>query len=111
MHAASWQILHYITADGRDAVAHWLAGLNDLTAQARILARIGRMAGGGFGDCKPVGGGVWELRIDHGPGYRVFYARAGDRVVLLLAGGDKRTQKADIRRAQDYWKDWQERTA
>jgi putative addiction module killer protein len=111
MHTERLQILHYTTADGRDVVMQWLGGLRDLTAQARILARIGRMAGGGFGDCKPVGGGVWELRIDHGPGYRVFYARIEDRVVLLLAGGDKRTQKADIRRAQDYLKDWQERKA
>jgi len=91
-------------------VGQWLEELPDLAAQARILARIGRLVGGGFGDCKPVGRGVWELRIDHGPGYRVFYARAGNRLVLLLAGGDKRTQKADIRRAQEHWQEWQDRT-
>lgn len=110
MHGADWRIRHYVTADGRDVVAQWLAGLSDRTALARILARIGRLAGGAFGDCKPVGAGVWELRIDHGPGYRVFYARAGDHVLLLLAGGDKRTQQADIRRAQTHWQEWQERT-
>lgn len=110
MHTPGWQIRHYVTADGHDVVTQWLAGLADRTARARILARIGRL-GGGFGDCRAVGGGVWELRIDHGPGYRVFYARAGVHVVLLLAGGDKRTQHADIRRAQTYWQDWQDRTA
>lgn len=77
MHSAAWQIRHYLTPDGGDPVADWLAGLADRVARARILARLGRLAGGGFGDCKPLTDGVWELRIDHGPGYRVLYAQAG----------------------------------
>lgn len=68
------------------------------------------MKRGLFGDCEPVGDGVWELRIDTGPGYRVYYARAGKQVVLLLCGGDKRRQKADIKRAKDYWEDYEKRT-
>lgn len=109
MHSAAWQIRHYLAPDGSDPVADWLAGLADRVARARILARLGRLAGGGFGDCKPLTDGVWELRIDHGPGYRVLYAQAGRRLVLLLAGGDKRTQKADIRAALQRWQDWQRR--
>lgn len=67
------------------------------------------MEAGAFGDCKPVGAGVWEARIDYGPGYRIYYARAGNRLIVLLIGGDKRKQKADIKNAVDYWNDWQER--
>jgi putative addiction module killer protein len=78
-------------------------------ARARVLARVQRMAAGNFGDCKPLAEGVWELRIDHGLGYRAYYARAGERLILLLVGGDKRKQQADIETALDYWKDWQRR--
>jgi putative addiction module killer protein len=62
----------------------WLAGLNDQRAEAKILARINRLTAGNFGDCKPLKEGVWELRIDWGPGYRVYYAMAARRMVLLL---------------------------
>lgn len=105
------EIRDYLTSDGRDPFKDWLAGLADRMARARIIARVGRMAGGNFGDCKPIadGAGVWELRIDHGPGYRVYYAAAGKKIVILLVGGDKRRQKADIKTAEDYWKDWQAR--
>ncbi|MGA3210999.1 MAG: type II toxin-antitoxin system RelE/ParE family toxin [Terriglobales bacterium] len=67
------------------------------------------MATGNFGDCRPLKHGVWEMRIDWGPGYRVYYAMAGKACVLLLCGGDKRRQSEDIGRAIDYWKDYQER--
>lgn len=69
------------------------------------------MAAGNFGDCKPLSDGVWELRIDYGPGYRVYYARAGEKLLLLLAGGDKRKQQADIDTAIGYWKSWNRRVA
>ncbi|WP_150050102.1 type II toxin-antitoxin system RelE/ParE family toxin [Methylomonas rhizoryzae] len=62
-----------------------------------------------FGDCKPIQDGVWELRIDYGPGYRVYYAQAGDKLLLLLIGVDKRKQQLDIEKAVDYWKDWKRR--
>lgn len=75
-----------------------------------MRARIDRVRRGVFGDCEPVGDGAWELRIDWGPGYRVYYARSGHRIILLLCGGDKRTQQADIKRAKEHWHDYQERT-
>ena len=65
------------------------------------------MAGGNLGDVKSVGNGVWEARIDYGPGYRLYYAQAGRRLILLLIGGDKRTQQSDIAKAQGYWNNWQ----
>ena len=68
------------------------------------------MAAGNFGDCKPVGGGVWEQRIDWGAGYRVYYATKGEALIVLLAGGDKSTQAHDIRRARALWREWQEQS-
>ena len=99
----------YVTPEGKDPFKDWIASLADRMARARLLARVQRMAAGNFGDCKPLDGGVWELRIDHGPGYRVYYARSGSRLVLLLIGGDKRKQQTDIATAIDYWQDWQRR--
>ena len=77
----------------------WLTNLNDSNARARIAARIDRLAFGNPGDVKPVGGGVSEMRIDYGPGYRLYYARTGRVVYLLLCDGTKATQDADIKRA------------
>src|SRR5581483_3496721 len=104
-------ILHYLTASEDDVVGEWLAGLPDRSARARVLARIARLAAGNFGDCKPVGEGVWELRIGHGPGYRLYYAKTGRTTVLLLCGGDKRRQSSDISKAIAYWKDFQKRNS
>jgi len=77
----------------------WFGRLRDGRAKARILVRIRRLSLGNPGDVKPVGGGVSEMRIDHGPGYRVYFVRRGDVIVVLLCGGDKRTQDRDIARA------------
>lgn len=82
-----------------EAFAKWIDGLRDVRARARILARIERLSLGNPGDVRAVGQGVSELRIDYGPGYRVYYTKMGQTVVILLAGGDKRTQAADIKRA------------
>jgi putative addiction module killer protein len=82
-----------------EAFARWLDDLRDLRARARIQARIERLAGGNPGDVKPVGEGVSELRIDHGPGYRVYFKRRGRRLMILLAGGDKSSQAKDIKLA------------
>lgn len=82
-----------------DAFVQWLDGLRDIHARARVLARIERLAGGNPGDVKPVGEGVSELRIDYGPGYRVYYKKQGREVIILLAGGDKRSQANDIKAA------------
>ena len=79
--------------------AKWIDGLHDIRARARILVRIERLAAGNPGDVKAVGEGVSELRIDYGPGYRVYYKKHGRKVIILLAGGDKRTQAKDIKMA------------
>ena len=80
---------------------NWLAAVNDQRARLQIVRRISRVAAGNFGDAKSVGGTVSELRIDHGPGYRLYYTRRGKTVVILLCGGDKRTQSKDIRKAKE----------
>lgn len=82
-----------------ETYAKWLDSLRDIFARARVLARVERLAAGNPGDVKPVGEGVSELRIDYGPGYRVYYTMRGRSVIILLAGGDKRTQTSDIRTA------------
>jgi putative addiction module killer protein len=82
-----------------DAFAKWIDGLHDIRARARILVRIERLATGNPGDVKPVGEGVSELRIDYGPGYRVYFKKIGQKVVILLAGGDKKSQSKDIKTA------------
>ena len=79
--------------------AQWLDGLRDMLARARIQVRVERLATGNPGDVKPVGEGVSELRIDYGPGYRVYFTTRGQKLVILLAGGDKRTQATDIKAA------------
>ena len=82
-----------------DAFETWLRRLKDDNAVARIVARIRRMEQGNLGDTKSVGAGVMEPRIDYGPGYRIYYVQRGTEVVILLCGGDKRTQERDIKRA------------
>ncbi|MCE9592017.1 MAG: type II toxin-antitoxin system RelE/ParE family toxin [Planctomycetes bacterium] len=104
------EVFRYVTASGHEVVTEWLSGLGDKQARARIAVRFLRLAAGSFGDCKPLREGVWELRIDWGPGYRVYYAMSGRSCVLLLCGGDKRKQAADIERAIEYWNDYKRRT-
>src|SRR6266571_477726 len=82
-----------------DIFAAWLAGLRDHQARARITARVRRLSLGNPGDVKPVGSGVSEMRIDYGPGYRVYFTQRGEVLAILLAGGDKRTQERDIKTA------------
>lgn len=82
-----------------EAFASWLDDLDDVRARARVLVRLERLAEGNPGDVKPVGEGVSELRIDYGPGYRVYFTRVGQKIVVLLGGGTKKTQDADIRSA------------
>lgn len=82
-----------------DVFVKWLDGLRDIRARSRVLVRIERLAAGNPGNVKPVGEGVSELRIDYGPGYRVYFVKQGQTVIVLLAGGDKSTQATDIRTA------------
>jgi len=104
------EVRHYITRAGKDVFDDWLSELHDARTQAKIAARINRLASGNFGDCKVLRHGLCELRIDWGPGYRVYYAIVGRVCVLLLCGGDKRRQSSDIDRALAYLKDYRERT-
>src|SRR5580658_2211811 len=90
-----------------DLFANWLRKLRDEQARARIQIRIRRLSLGNFGDVKPVGEGVSELRIDHGPGYRVYFQQIGSLLVLLLVGGNKKTQDADIVKAKKLAKEAQ----
>ena len=103
-----YSIEHYLTATGqKDVYLDWLDRLSDTRTKVAIIRRVIRLEYGNFGDYRFCRDGVWELRIDVGPGYRVYYALAGRRIVLLLGGGDKRTQTADIERSVGYWHDWQ----
>lgn len=104
-----FEISHYLTPEGKDIFLEWQLSLRDTNARIAIDRRINRIELGNFGDHKFCRDGVWELRIDFGPGYRVYYAIAGSKVVLLLSGGDKGTQTTDINRACEEWKDWQRR--
>jgi len=106
-----FEIRHYITSDGRDVFAEWREQVKDGKAKIAIDRRIYRVELGNFGDHKPCRDGVWELRLDVGSGYRVYYAQTEKTVVLLLCGGHKRSQDADISEACEYWKDWQRRSA
>ncbi|MCC6135409.1 MAG: type II toxin-antitoxin system RelE/ParE family toxin [Gammaproteobacteria bacterium] len=103
------ELRRYQRDDGNVPVRDWLESLRDIRARAQIEIRLRRLSVGNFGDCKPVGVGVLELRIDIGAGYRLYCARHGQQLVILLCGGDKRTQDADIQRAKTYWTDWQRR--
>ncbi len=104
------EVRHCVSRAGKDVFDDWLTQLADARAQAKVAIRINRLAAGNFGDCKPVRHGLFELRIDWGPGYRVYYAMFGKEPVLLLCGGDKRKQPSDIERALEYLKDYKERT-
>src|ERR1700688_3084968 len=104
------EIRHYVNSAGKDLFDRWLTELVDLRAQARIAARINRLAAGNFGDCKSLGRGLYEFRVNWRPGYRVYYAMIGKQCVLLLCGGDERKQDSDIRRAAGYLADFESRT-
>ena len=86
----------------------WRLRLKDERARALIASRLDRLAFGHAGDVKPVGQGISELRIDHGPGYRVYFERQGNTIIILLCGGDKSTQTGDIEKAKGYWKEYKD---
>ena len=100
------EVIHYRTEDGSDVYQKWVDGLRDARARVAILRRVDRAAMGNFGDHKACRDGVSEMRIDHGPGYRVYYFQHGNVFVVLLCGGDKRTQDADISRAVAFKADF-----
>ena len=103
------EVVVFRARDGRVPFEEWLDDLNDKKAVARVLARLARVRQGNLGDCKSVGEGVSELRVDYGPGYRVYFGQDGRTLVVLLCGGDKRTQDRDIRLARQYWHEYKAR--
>ena len=104
-----FQIEHFLIPEsGQDVFLGWLESLRDTQAKVAVIRRIARLELGNFGDHKFCRDGVFELRVDAGPGYRVYYAFSGAQIVLLLCGGSKRTQDTDIERACGYWRLWKE---
>ncbi|MEG3874449.1 MULTISPECIES: type II toxin-antitoxin system RelE/ParE family toxin [unclassified Microcoleus] len=99
-------IQRYTTPDGKVPFSEWLDSLRDLKAKFKIDRRLDRVGTGNFGDYRSVGEGVYELRINYGPGYRVYFGQVEETIVLLLIGGDKSTQEQDIRKAKTYWTDY-----
>ena len=104
-------VFRYQTEGGREPVTEWLRTLRDKKAQAKLLVRIKRLEAGMFGDCEPVGDGVMELREHLGAGHRVYFGRHGQVVVILLCGGDRKSQSGDIKAAKEYWVNWKRRQA
>ena len=103
------EVFRYQADDGKEPVTEWLLSLRDKQAQAKVRLRLKRLEVGIFGDCESVGEGVLELREHLGAGYRVYFGRHGKAVVILLCGGAKKTQAADITAAKAYWSDWKRR--
>lgn len=109
MEALEREIEYYETKDGKQPFRDWFFALRDKVARNKIDARIRRVESGNFGHCDPVGEGVLELKIDVGPGYRVYFGLVGNKVVILLNGGDKSSQRNDIKTAHEYWADYRRR--
>lgn len=107
MREEQYRLEYYQQENGDVPFREWLHGLRDSLAVERIRARLTRVRAGNFGDTRNLGDGVNELKVDHGPGYRVYYAMKGKTVVLLLIGGDKSTQKQDIKAAKQFWREYQ----
>ncbi|MBK8870751.1 MAG: type II toxin-antitoxin system RelE/ParE family toxin [Elusimicrobia bacterium] len=103
------EIFQYETSSGKSPYREWFLSLKDGMVRSRIWARVDRLALGNPGDYKSLGQGVYELRLDFGPGFRIYYAPVKTILVLLLTGGDKSTQVSDIRQAKEYWKDFKRR--
>jgi putative addiction module killer protein len=104
-----FSVEYYVTSDNVGVFMRWLKTLRDDQAKTRVIRRIALLERGGLGDCKPLRNGVWELRVDYGPGYRIYYGMVGKTIVLLLCGGDKRTQDRDIANAVAYFEDYKRR--
>jgi putative addiction module killer protein len=102
------RIIVYKDKGGNEPFTTWLDNLRDLDGKRRIAARITRLQSGLYGDCEPVGEGVSELRMFFGPGYRVYFGEGENDIVILLCGGDKSTQKKDIKTAKEYWQEYKE---
>ena len=99
----------YETVSGKRPFEIWIKDIKEINTRAKILTRLDRLQLGNFGDCKTIDEGVSELRIHYGPGIRIYYGKIGNKVILLLCGGDKGSQVRDIAKAKEYLKDYQSR--
>ena len=106
MSLAKVQLKIYQDEDGDAPFLKWLERLKDPSTRARVQVRLDRAEDGNLGDHKALGGGLWELRLSHGAGARIYFGRQGREFVMLLVGGDKRSQRRDIERARIYWSDY-----
>jgi putative addiction module killer protein len=109
MRTYPFELEYYVTEDGRVPFKDWLDGLKDITGRAKIRIRLDRVRLGNLGDSRSVGGGVHELKIDCGPGYRVYFACEKEQIILLLIGGHKSRQEHDIAEARSFREDWRRR--
>lgn len=100
---------NYVLPDGTEPIIEWLEALQDIKGRAKIRARINQLRAGNPGQFNVVGSGIMEMKLDYGPGYRIYFARVGNRMMLLLCGGDKSTQRADIKKATEYLNDYKRR--
>ena len=102
-------VQNYVLPNGNEPIVEWLEALQDIKGRAKIRARINQIRAGNPGKFNTVAPGIMEMKIDFGPGYRVYYARVGKKVILLLCGGDKQTQRADIKKATELLSDYKRR--
>ncbi len=100
------RVIVYVDKEGNEPFTNWLYGLKDGMGRKRVLIRITRLEQGNYGDCEPVGEGISELRMFFGAGYRVYFGEDADNIVVLLCGGDKGSQKKDIKQAKAYWREY-----
>jgi putative addiction module killer protein len=103
------ELARYITIEGKVPFDEWFESLRDPKTRSIIVKRLNRISLGNFGDCRSVGAGVYELRIDYSSGYRLYFGQVDLAIVLLLCGGDKSSQDRDIQKAKEYWLDYEER--
>lgn len=107
--AVSFEIKYYVTRFGKKPFRDWLEAIKDNRMRQIISRRVYRVQSGNFGDCKSLGSGVHEMRIHYGPGARMYFGKDKGVIIVLLCGGEKRTQKKDIKRAHEFWQDYKER--
>ena len=110
MEAIPKELRIFVTEEGSEPFSEWLTSLRDIKARAKIRVRLDRVSLGNLGDSHGLGEGLQELRIDYGPGYRVYLGQEGETIVLLLCGGDKSTQTKDIEKAKRYWNEYRRRS-
>jgi len=103
------EIEFYRTPSGRNPFDDWFESIREMHTRSKILTRLDRLKLGNFGDCKAIGDGLAELRIHYGPGIRIYYSKIGNKMILLLCGGDKGSQTKDIKRAKEYLEEYQSR--